>query len=107
MSAQRVAVLAGGRSSEHEVSLASGASVADGLRTAGHAVTEINTGRDEYMNAIGPRLTAEALEAGIYLRPLGNTVYFMPPYCITPKEMDQVYDFLVHCVKSYLPEMAR
>ena len=29
MSAQRVAVLAGGRSSEHEVSLASGASVAE------------------------------------------------------------------------------
>jgi D-alanine-D-alanine ligase len=46
MSAQRVAVLAGGRSSEHEVSLASGASVADGLRTAGHAVTEIHIGRD-------------------------------------------------------------
>jgi D-alanine-D-alanine ligase len=46
MSAQRVAVLAGGRSSEHEVSLASGASVAEGLRTAGHAVTEIEIGRD-------------------------------------------------------------
>jgi D-alanine-D-alanine ligase len=46
MSAQRVAVLAGGRSSEHEVSLASGASVADGLRTAGHTVTEIHIGRD-------------------------------------------------------------
>jgi D-alanine-D-alanine ligase len=46
MSAQRVAVLAGGRSSEHEVSLASGASVAEGLRTAGHTVTEIQIGRD-------------------------------------------------------------
>ncbi|HXD64656.1 MAG TPA: D-alanine--D-alanine ligase family protein [Solirubrobacteraceae bacterium] len=46
MSAQRVAVLAGGRSSEYEVSLASGASVAEGLRTAGHTVTEINIGRD-------------------------------------------------------------
>jgi D-alanine-D-alanine ligase len=46
MSAQRVAVLAGGRSSEHEVSLASGASVADGLRIAGHTVTEIHIGRD-------------------------------------------------------------
>jgi D-alanine-D-alanine ligase len=46
MTAQRVAVLAGGRSSEHEVSLASGASVAAGLRAAGHAVTEIEIGRD-------------------------------------------------------------
>lgn len=62
---------------------------------------ELNAGRDEYINAIGPRLTQEALAAGIYLRPLGNTVYFMPPYCITEKEMDQVYDFLVHCLMNY------
>jgi adenosylmethionine-8-amino-7-oxononanoate aminotransferase len=62
---------------------------------------EINTGRDEYINAIGPAITQEALAKGIYLRPLGNTVYFMPPYCITEKEMDQVYDFLVHCLITY------
>jgi adenosylmethionine-8-amino-7-oxononanoate aminotransferase len=62
---------------------------------------ELNTGRDEYINAIGPAITREALNAGIYLRPLGNTVYFMPPYCITEKEMDQVYDFLVHCIRQY------
>jgi D-alanine-D-alanine ligase len=46
MSPQRVAVLAGGRSSEHEVSLASAASVAAGLRLAGHQVVEIQIGRD-------------------------------------------------------------
>jgi adenosylmethionine---8-amino-7-oxononanoate aminotransferase len=62
---------------------------------------ELNAGLDEYINAIGPRLTREALAAGIYLRPLGNTVYFMPPYCITEKEMDQVYTFLVHCLIRY------
>jgi D-alanine-D-alanine ligase len=37
----RVAVLSGGRSSEHEISLASGASVAEGLRAGGHEVVEI------------------------------------------------------------------
>jgi len=62
---------------------------------------ELNAGRDEYVNAIGPKLTQEALTAGIYLRPLGNTVYFMPPYCITEKEMDQVYSFLVHCLDRF------
>jgi len=46
MTHRRVAVLAGGRSSEHDVSLASAASVAEGLRTAGHAVTTIAIGRD-------------------------------------------------------------
>jgi D-alanine-D-alanine ligase len=41
-----VAVLGGGRSSEHDVSLASAASVAAGLRLAGHQVVEVQIGRD-------------------------------------------------------------
>ena len=39
-------MLAGGRSSEHEVSLASAASVRDGLLAAGHEVVAIEIGRD-------------------------------------------------------------
>jgi D-alanine-D-alanine ligase len=44
--ALRVAVLSGGRSSEHEVSLESGASVAQGLRDVGHEVAEVMIERD-------------------------------------------------------------
>jgi len=42
----RVAVLGGGRSSEHEVSLASAASVSAGLRDAGYEPIPIEVGRD-------------------------------------------------------------
>jgi D-alanine-D-alanine ligase len=42
----RVAVLAGGRSSEHEISLQSGASVRDGLVQAGHEVLWVELARD-------------------------------------------------------------
>ncbi|MDQ1680755.1 MAG: D-alanine-D-alanine ligase [Frankiaceae bacterium] len=42
----RVAVLAGGRSSEHDVSLASAAAVRDGLRQAGHEVVDVLLERD-------------------------------------------------------------
>jgi D-alanine-D-alanine ligase len=42
----RVAVLGGGRSSEHEVSLASAASVREGLLAAGHEPVSIDVGRD-------------------------------------------------------------
>ncbi|HSZ06803.1 MAG TPA: D-alanine--D-alanine ligase family protein [Solirubrobacteraceae bacterium] len=41
-----VAVLAGGRSSEHDVSLSSAAAVRDGLRAAGHEVVWVEIGRD-------------------------------------------------------------
>jgi D-alanine-D-alanine ligase len=42
----KVAVLTGGRSSEHEVSLNSGASVIKGLEEAGHEPVEVRIGRD-------------------------------------------------------------
>jgi D-alanine-D-alanine ligase len=42
---RRVAVLGGGRSSEHEVSLASSASVAEGLRSGGFEVVSVTIGR--------------------------------------------------------------
>jgi D-alanine-D-alanine ligase len=41
-----VAVLAGGRSSEHDVSLSSGTAVRDGLSRAGHEVVSVEIGRD-------------------------------------------------------------
>jgi D-alanine-D-alanine ligase len=49
----RVVVLKGGRSSEHEVSLRSGASVAAGLREAGHEVAEVLIERDGRWSADG------------------------------------------------------
>ncbi len=46
MTRLRVAVLGGGRSSEHDVSLASATSVRKGLQAAGHDPVEIEIGRD-------------------------------------------------------------
>ncbi len=50
-------MLGGGRSSEHEVSLASAASVAAGLREAGHAVLEVEVGQDGVWRAAGAELS--------------------------------------------------
>jgi D-alanine-D-alanine ligase len=49
----RVAVLSGGRSSEHEVSLRSGAAVVRGLREAGHEPVEVTIGRDGSWSVAG------------------------------------------------------
>jgi D-alanine-D-alanine ligase len=52
----RVAVLAGGRSSEHPVSLDSGAAVRDGLAQAGHHAELIEVGRDGVWRREGEEL---------------------------------------------------
>src|SRR5919106_700736 len=55
-----VAVIYGGRSSEHEISLESGASVAEGLRQAGHEVTEVLIERDGRWLAEGEEVQMRA-----------------------------------------------
>ncbi len=59
MSSRRVAVLGGGRSSEHEISLASAASIREGLREAGHEPIEIEIGRDGTWKRDGRLLAVE------------------------------------------------
>ena len=56
----RVAVLSGGRSSEHEVSLRSGASVAEGLRMAAHEVIEVLLERDGRWTSDGEEIELRA-----------------------------------------------
>lgn len=56
---------------------------------------EIIQGKDEYLNSISSVITQKAMEQGVYIRPLGNTVYIMPPYCITEPELEKVYAVLL------------
>ncbi|HWD66164.1 MAG TPA: D-alanine--D-alanine ligase family protein [Solirubrobacteraceae bacterium] len=67
MTTRRVLVLGGGRSSEHEVSQASAASVAEGLREVGHSVRTVEVGRDGVWREGGAevRLTPGRGVAGI------------------------------------------
>ena len=40
----------------------------------------------------GLRVYRHALRRGVLLRPLGNVIYFMPPYVTTPEEIDRIFD---------------
>jgi adenosylmethionine-8-amino-7-oxononanoate aminotransferase len=40
----------------------------------------------------GLRFYLHGLEHGMLLRPLGDTVYFLPPYCVTPEEIDRMVE---------------
>lgn len=45
-----------------------------------------------YLAGVGPQLHAFFRERGLLLRPLGNTVYVLPPYCVTDGDLAEIYD---------------
>lgn len=47
----------------------------------------------------GLRAYQHALSKGVLLRPLGNVIYFMPPYVITPREVKLLCEVAVESVR--------
>ena len=66
--------------------------IADIRRTGTIAALELKAPDSGYFAALGPRLNRFYLEHGVLLRPLGNVVYVLPPYCIREDELKQVYE---------------
>jgi len=44
-----------------------------------------------YFSSLRDTLYHYFLDAGIILRPLGNIIYILPPYCITNEELHYIY----------------
>ena len=61
-------------------------------RTGTIAALDLKTEDAGYFARIGPRLHECFREARVLLRPLGNTIYVMPPYCVTEGDLSVVYD---------------
>jgi len=55
-----------------------------------------------YLSQIGPELYREFLAEGVLLRPLGNVVYLLPPYCVTENDINEVYDVIEKCISRSL-----
>lgn len=60
--------------------------VRDVRQIGGVGIVELAAGGAGYLADIGPRLARAFLERGLLLRPIGNVLYFMPPYAITDDE---------------------
>ena len=59
------------------------------------------TGNDtSYFNSLRDTLYNYFLNAGIILRPLGNTLYILPPYCITDDELDYIYASILDALEE-------
>ncbi|MDX8521951.1 adenosylmethionine--8-amino-7-oxononanoate transaminase [Mesorhizobium dulcispinae] len=65
----------------------------ENARTAGTiAALDLRVGKAGYLAEVGPKLRAFFLERGLLVRPLGNVIYVLPPYCVTSDELDRLYD---------------
>jgi adenosylmethionine---8-amino-7-oxononanoate aminotransferase len=62
------------------------------------AAIELKANDAGYFSSLKPRLYKFFLERGVLLRPLGNVIYVLPPYCIRPEELDFVYDVVEEAV---------
>ena len=58
---------------------------------------------DGYLDCAGPGLAAECIRRGLFLRPLGNVLYFMPPYVITKEETEWALSIIGDVLKSWRP----
>jgi adenosylmethionine-8-amino-7-oxononanoate aminotransferase len=55
---------------------------------------ELTSSDRGYASATGPALRRFALERNVLLRPLGDTVYVLPPYCSTDADLSRAYDVI-------------
>lgn len=51
-----------------------------------------------YLNSLAERISAFFIEQKIILRPLGNVVYVLPPYCISNSDLNYIYG----CIEEFL-----
>lgn len=56
------------------------------------AAFNLRVADEGYLASIGPKLYDFFFSRGLLLRPLGNTIYIMPPYCITRNELASLYE---------------
>jgi adenosylmethionine---8-amino-7-oxononanoate aminotransferase len=67
------------------------------------AAIDMVTAGGGYMSDLAPALRAFFLDRGLLLRPLGNTIYVMPPYCTSADHIAWVFDALGEAADQFAP----
>jgi adenosylmethionine---8-amino-7-oxononanoate aminotransferase len=52
---------------------------------------DLNVPESGYLSAVGLKLKKFFREKNLLIRPLGNTIYLMTPYCVTSDDLDKAY----------------
>jgi adenosylmethionine-8-amino-7-oxononanoate aminotransferase len=56
----------------------------------------------EVTKAVLKKITTKAIDRGLLIRPIGHTIYFMPPYIINYDEVDFMIDNAFKVIQSSL-----
>lgn len=73
----------------------------DNVRCRGTILAfEVKDKNSGYLSPIRDRLYYGFLDRGVLLRPLGNTVYIMPPYVISDKQLNKVYKVILKVLEA-------
>lgn len=59
------------------------------------AVDIDNENEDGYLNPVANRIKEQCVDKGLLLRPLGNVLYLMPPYCTTREQLSEMYQGII------------
>lgn len=55
-----------------------------------------------YLAGVALKIRQASVNRGVLLRPLGSTIYVMPPYCATGHDLELVYDVIRQAVSEAL-----
>lgn len=63
---------------------------------------EWETGHEtSYFSELRDKLYHHFIDKGILLRPLGNIIYILPPYCIENKDLDYIYLTIIEALDKF------
>ena len=57
--------------------------------------------RTSYFNKVRDQLYRFYISRGVLLRPLGNVIYTMPPYCISDRQLDKIYNSIEESIEMF------
>jgi adenosylmethionine-8-amino-7-oxononanoate aminotransferase len=66
------------------------------------AALELRVDDPGYLSSLRPKLYNFFLDRGVLLRPLGNVVYVLPPYVISPEDLHRVHDTIAEAIQTLL-----
>ena len=64
------------------------------------AAFDVEAGEASYLNPVGKQVQRHCLQQGVYLRPLGNVVYLLPPLGINASQLERCYAAVQHALDA-------